>query len=117
MGAKEVQSTVCVGDGALRILGLLRSSQGSPPDIHWSAANNDWIADAVLRERDAFAHFAEMIPLPLRRESEGGNWPYTYIPEVFGDLLCEWSQLLNALVTQGTAICLLEVLGYACCLV
>lgn len=37
------------------------------------------------------------------RESKAGKWQYTYIPEVFGDFLCERSQLLNALVTQGTA--------------
>lgn len=43
------------------------------------------------------------IPLPLQREKQGGKWRYSYIPECFGDLLCEWSQLLNALVTQGNA--------------
>lgn len=36
MGVKEVQSTVFVGDGDWRILGFLRSLQGSPLDLHWS---------------------------------------------------------------------------------
>ena len=39
MRVQEVQTTVVLGDGALRILGLLRSEADCPPDVRWCAAN------------------------------------------------------------------------------
>ena len=110
-GVQSCQSSVTLGDGALRILGLLASERGSPPDVRWSAANSEWITETLLREREAFCRLAEvrfadhpeLIPAPLRRRRKSGQWHYEYIPETFGDLLCEWSQLLNALVTHGNS--------------
>ena len=81
-----------------------------PPDVRWRAANVEWITTAVLRERDVFAlaeerfhQYPELIPLSLERERAGGRWHYTFSPDVFGDFLRECSQLLNALVSAGSA--------------
>lgn len=107
----HIHSTACFGDGALRILGLLRSEGDCPPDVPWSPANVEWITRSVLKERELMAQLAErrfcehpdLVPLPLRRKKYQGKWRYEYSPEVFGDFLCESAQLLIALLTQGSA--------------
>lgn len=108
---QDIDNTVCLGDGALRLLGLLRAEADCPPEVHWTPANVEWITKAVLKERELFARMAterfqghpELLPICLRRKRVSGQWQYECIPEVFGDFLCESAQLLIALLTQGSA--------------
>lgn len=104
-----VQDSVVVGDGACRIIGLLKSENGCPPDVRWSSANLSWFLEAIRSERETMAYLAEkrfakhphMIPLPLHRTRKSGQWVYTFILECMGDFLCESAQVLNALMHQS----------------
>ena len=108
---QDVQSSVCLGDGALRLLSLLRTEAGGPPEVRWCPANVDWITRALLSERELSARMAErrfakrpeLIPICLRRKRSQGVFQYENIPETFGDMLCESAQLLRALAAPGAA--------------
>ena len=54
----DIDSTVCLGDGAMCLLGLLRTEADCPPEVHWTPANVEWITKTVLRERELFSLMA-----------------------------------------------------------
>ena len=103
LGVSEVQESAVIGSGVHGILQLLFQEtigfrvSGSLA----SFSEEDW-SKVLLQERDRWRRAAmkvfnndeSMVPLPLQKQAG----KYIYLPECFGDLLCECRQMLRCLL-------------------